>query len=161
MVVEAQGHVFSQGTCWVEPGTLNNHVFNGWKWWNNPFLCNDLVHHPIETTIKNGLFGVPGRCSELPLLVGSVSSERSPKKTEGFFSKTPGHGNWPRFWAMFFERADVGVTRGKIPPGVIRVTSLEGIFWATVDIGLQCSFDIQLFLYMIIIGFISIIVSLC
>ena len=54
--------------------------------------------------------GVPGRCSELPLPVGSVSSERS-KKTEGFFSKTPGHGNWPRFWAMFFERADVGVTR--------------------------------------------------
>ena len=26
------------------------------------FLNKDLVHHPIETTIKNGLFGVPGSC---------------------------------------------------------------------------------------------------
>ena len=34
--------------------------FNGWKWWNNNFLCNDLVHHPLETTIKNWLFRVPG-----------------------------------------------------------------------------------------------------
>jgi len=27
---------------------------------SNHFLSNDLVHHPIETTIKNWLFGVPG-----------------------------------------------------------------------------------------------------
>ena len=27
---------------------------------SNHFLCKDLVHHPIETTIYNWLFGVPG-----------------------------------------------------------------------------------------------------
>ena len=26
-------------------------IFNGWKWWNNHFLCKDWVHHPTETTI--------------------------------------------------------------------------------------------------------------
>ena len=38
-----------------EAGTLNNHHFlNGWKvgdLTNHFFLCNDLVHHPIETSI--------------------------------------------------------------------------------------------------------------
>ena len=38
--------------------TLNNHVLMD-VWWNNHFLCNDLVHHPIETITKNWLFGVP------------------------------------------------------------------------------------------------------
>ena len=31
------------------PGTLNNPIF---LMETTPFLCNDLVHHPIETTIK-------------------------------------------------------------------------------------------------------------
>ena len=31
-------------------GILNNHVFNGWKWWFPIiFLCKDLVPHPTET----------------------------------------------------------------------------------------------------------------
>jgi len=27
---------------------------------SNHFLCKDLVHHPIETSIYKWLFGVPG-----------------------------------------------------------------------------------------------------
>ena len=27
---------------------------------SNHFLCKDLLHHPIETTIYKWLFGVPG-----------------------------------------------------------------------------------------------------
>ena len=34
--------------------------FNGCLVISNHFLCNDLVHHPIETTIKNWLFGLQG-----------------------------------------------------------------------------------------------------
>ena len=32
-------------------GTPKNQFKHGWKWWNKHFLCKDLVHHPIETTI--------------------------------------------------------------------------------------------------------------
>ena len=37
--------------------------FNGWKWWNNHFLCQNLVHDPTETTIYKWMLQVPGRYS--------------------------------------------------------------------------------------------------
>ena len=37
-----------------------NHVFNGCLVISNHFPCKDLVHHPIETTIKKWMFRVPG-----------------------------------------------------------------------------------------------------
>ena len=43
------------------PGTLNNHL-KKWMFGDFPtmFLCNDLLHHPIETTISKWMFQVPG-----------------------------------------------------------------------------------------------------
>ncbi len=39
-----------------QPGTPNN-KFKVDVWWNNDCPCKDLVHHPFETTIKNGCLG--------------------------------------------------------------------------------------------------------
>lgn len=40
------------------PGTLNNQLFNGWMFGETThFPSKGLVHHPLETTIKQkGLF---------------------------------------------------------------------------------------------------------
>ncbi len=44
-------------------------------WWNNHFLCKDLVH-PIETTNKKWLFRVPGGASKTHRFVGAKSVHR-------------------------------------------------------------------------------------
>ena len=41
------------------PGTRNKQ-FKIDVWWNNHFLCKELVHHPIETTTNKWMFEVPG-----------------------------------------------------------------------------------------------------
>ena len=41
------------------PGTLNNHILNGCLV-KQPFFYVMIWSHPIETTTKNWLFGVPG-----------------------------------------------------------------------------------------------------
>ena len=45
--------------CYGLPGTPNNHVINGCLM-KQPFAYIKIWNHPIETTIKNWLFGVPG-----------------------------------------------------------------------------------------------------
>ena len=42
------------------PGTVNNRFLMDVWWFPTIFDAYDLVHHPVETTIQNWLFGVAG-----------------------------------------------------------------------------------------------------
>ena len=42
------------------PGTPNKQFFHGWKWWFPTISYIKIWNHPIEPTIHEWLFGVPG-----------------------------------------------------------------------------------------------------
>ena len=57
-VSNAQNAIYTYDCMYIyRPGTLNNHFLMD-VWWNNHFYV-EIWNHPIETTIKNWLFGVP------------------------------------------------------------------------------------------------------